>query len=250
MAKSNDGDNWKFKPKSIQEQVTDRLREAILSGELTMGIRLNENELAHTLGVSRVPIRGALQQLSSEGLVDNSPGMGRLGRRVHVPSPAQIREIQEVRGVIEGLAARKLAERARTETNPEWLTELYAINQEMAQYHVTGEIATYFVTSRRFHIRLVENSGSETLVRFHAYLMNRAGLFRLITGGMPARQTRALREHEMILEAIQQGNPDAAEESTRIHHENGMFAMIEALEKRSETFEDLQNGETTQALVH
>lgn len=92
--------------------VTATLRQKILSGEFPPGSRLIEIPVAQALGVSRTPVRLAIRTLAEEGLLEPS---GARGYAVRAISDQDIRSAIEVRGVLEGLAARHLAERGLTE---------------------------------------------------------------------------------------------------------------------------------------
>src|SRR2546422_6782820 len=93
-----------------QVRVVRGLRSQILSGELEPGTALSEVTLAGTFGVSRTPVREALKQLQVEGLVEIVP---RVGTFVSKPSLRDVTELLEVKEVLEGLAARLLAQRGR-----------------------------------------------------------------------------------------------------------------------------------------
>jgi GntR family transcriptional regulator, vanillate catabolism transcriptional regulator len=88
--------------------VADRIRSAILSGDVAPGERLREVQLSVTLGVSRTPIRSALQALASEGLLDYAPNRGYAVRSFQT---AEIVDAYEIRAMMEALAARFAAER-------------------------------------------------------------------------------------------------------------------------------------------
>jgi GntR family transcriptional regulator of vanillate catabolism len=88
--------------------VSDRLREQILSGEIAAGARLNEVHLSQALAVSRTPVRAALQVLAGEGLLDYAPNRGYVVRTFPL---SEIVDAYDIRGQLEGLAARFAAER-------------------------------------------------------------------------------------------------------------------------------------------
>ncbi|MGA8266797.1 MAG: GntR family transcriptional regulator, partial [Candidatus Acidiferrales bacterium] len=89
--------------RTLKEQVVRLLRTAILSGKISAGGRLNESQLARELGVSRVPIREALQQLEQQGLVVNVP---RRGKFVISLSDEEIQKINSLRLILEAEALR------------------------------------------------------------------------------------------------------------------------------------------------
>ncbi|WP_133650869.1 GntR family transcriptional regulator [Paraburkholderia flava] len=93
---------------TTQHAIVQTLREKILRGELAPGHRLVEAQLSEQLGVSRTPLRYALSVLSSEGLLERSGARGFLVRRFSV---GDVLDAIDVRGVLEGLAARSVAER-------------------------------------------------------------------------------------------------------------------------------------------
>src|ERR1700754_3421062 len=90
------------------ESVVETLRAAIFAGEFQAGERLHEVKLTASLGVSRTPVRAALQKLASEGLLDYTPNRGYSLREFSV---GEVINAYEVRAVLEGLAARLSAER-------------------------------------------------------------------------------------------------------------------------------------------
>jgi GntR family transcriptional regulator of vanillate catabolism len=98
-----------FAPRTTRSlSVADRIRSAILSGEYAPGARLHETRLSGQLGVSRTPIRSALQALAGEGLLDHAPNRGYTVRRFQT---AEIVDAYEIRAMLEALAARLAAER-------------------------------------------------------------------------------------------------------------------------------------------
>src|SRR5215510_124861 len=99
---------------NLTEQVYARILEAITDRTLLPGQRITQNELAEKLGVSRQPVSHALHQLHRQGLVVES---GRRGFEVTQLDPDRIRQLYEVRGAIDALAARLAAGRSRTDAS-------------------------------------------------------------------------------------------------------------------------------------
>lgn len=91
----------------VSSVVTERLRAAVLAGEFAPGERLYEVELSQRLGVSRTPVRAALQALASDGLLDHVPHRGYSVRAFDL---AETMQAYEIRAVLEGLAARRAAQ--------------------------------------------------------------------------------------------------------------------------------------------
>lgn len=99
---------------TLAQATTDRLREALLEGRFEPDEKLNEESLSGTLRVSRTPLRAALHSLAAEGLLDYVPNRGYSVRSVDLQG---LSSIFEVRGVLEGLAARLAAERGMDEAS-------------------------------------------------------------------------------------------------------------------------------------
>ncbi len=144
------------------QRVLVTLRRMISSGELAAGERLAEIPLAERLGVSRMPVRMAFRELEQEGLLVRA---GARGFAVRAVSPAQIVGAVEVRGVLEGLAARLLAERG---ASPAVLQSLAACLQDgdtlLAKGHFTeADAPLYLDLNIRFHATIIEASGNPAI---------------------------------------------------------------------------------------
>jgi len=138
-----------------------RLRELLLRGEFPAGERISELSLVSRLGVSRTPIRAALQKLAHEGLLESSPSAGFLVRQFHV---ADVWDAIEMRGALEGTAARLAAERLERED------ELSSIRRCQARMDELGcdtseSFAVYMDLNETFHHLLVELAKSPMLRR-------------------------------------------------------------------------------------
>lgn len=146
-------------------QAQQRLRELIVSGALAPGERLLEVPLAERLGVSRTPVRAALLRLAEEGLLDATPTGG--GYRVRAFSPQDMHDAIELRGTLEGLAARMAAERG---VDAALLAEaracLDAIGRALAATDFgEPEFAAYERHNGQFHALLGRMCGSALLGR-------------------------------------------------------------------------------------
>jgi GntR family transcriptional regulator of vanillate catabolism len=144
------------------------LRDQILGGEFAAGERMSELPLVERLGVSRTPLRLALATLEHEGLLEKLPHGGYTVREF---TQAEIADAIEVRGVLEGTAARFAAERgiSRRELQP-----LNDLNDQMAAVmHLSDydSFAQYVDVNRRFHLRLLRLSRSTQLQRAWAAIV-------------------------------------------------------------------------------
>lgn len=141
--------------RTIKEQVVDLLRDAILSGKISTGERLNESVLARELGLSRIPVREALQKLQGQGLVVDAP---RRGKFVVNLSDEEIQKINGLRLILEGEALRL----CRAKISPEGLRDLTELVDKMDHSRDASEIDAAALDIE-FHRTLWCHSGNEYL---------------------------------------------------------------------------------------
>ena len=141
--------------------VVEALRRAILSGELAPGERVQEVPLTERLGVSRTPVRAALQKLASEGLLDYAPNRGYTVRDFPV---GEIVNAYEVRAVLEGLAARLAAERGLDTTHRAALEESLSEGDRLLAGGLSEvDRSTYGAINAAFHETIQAAAGSRML---------------------------------------------------------------------------------------
>jgi DNA-binding GntR family transcriptional regulator len=185
----------------LTRMVVDRLRERILGGALPGGERLVEGRLSEDLGVSRMPVREALRQLASEGLVTIEP---RRGATVTQFSEEQVRELVEVRATLEGLNAKLAAKRH----DPEKIRELQEILSEGVRLSETGDAATLMQLNLRFHDALANIAANSVLRDIMRSLRDRTAL--LFTPMNTGRGKQNWQEHAAILRAVIDGDAELA----------------------------------------
>ncbi len=200
-----------------------QLREMILAGELAPGERITESELADRLGVSRTPIRNALPALATEGLIEPA---GKRGYSVKEFVGEESLNALELRSILEGVAAKRLAENG---VPPTVLAELELCllrgDELFKKHYVTFEDEDlYGQMNERFHRIIVENCGSPMLASFverlnkvpfiapSAVIFNQVGLDRAYE-----ILFRAHGQHHAITEAIREGDGARAENLFREH---------------------------------
>jgi DNA-binding GntR family transcriptional regulator len=143
--------------RTLKEQVVKLLRGAILSGKIKPGERLNESELARDLGLSRIPVREALQQLEEQGLVVDAP---RRGKFVVNLTEEDIQKINSLRLVLEGEALRL----CRVKISPEGLASLTSLASKMESSREVSEIEASALDIE-FHRTIWRHSGNEYLAK-------------------------------------------------------------------------------------
>lgn len=154
----NDSNNslHQLKSKSLREQILDVLREAILTGDLKPGQTLIETDLASQLGVSRAPLREAIQTLNNEGLIETIPYHG---SKVRTLSKTDLEELYSLRSVLEVFAIRRII----SQNDPEQVEQLQSIYQIMLVAAEAGDIKQVNKIDRVFHDTLIEMSNHSLL---------------------------------------------------------------------------------------
>lgn len=192
------------------DALRDRLEQDIVTGALRPGERLDEQSLAARFGVSRTPIREALMQLATAGLIDLQP---RRGAFVASLSLRDVIERFEVMATLEGacgaLAARRI-------TEPERLA-LLAAHQACAQQAPGGDTDSYYYLNERFHHVIYEACHNNYLAEQARQLHDRLKPFRRLQLRARSRVATSLTEHQGIVDAILAGDSDRAEQLLREH---------------------------------
>lgn len=194
------------------ELVYERILSVILSGKIPPGGRLNVDELARELGVSKIPVREALQGLEMRGLIVSSPHSG---ARVAPVSFRQFKGIFLIRVEMEGLAAR-LAAQTITE---ERLQELRQVHDEMAAQYQAGHIELMSDYNRRFHTIIARAALYSTLVEMTETLLLNVARFRAVIQPDGPVWADILHEHTKILDALEARDAARAEQLSREHVE-------------------------------
>lgn len=139
------------------------LRNKILSGELAAGVRLREVALAEELNISRTPVRDAMSRLAEEGLLERAKTGGFVIRRFGL---ADIADSIELRGVLEGTAARMAAERGVTKDNLVVIHKLLIqLDECFSDQGLTVDLGRYSELNADFHNELGKLSGSDVMQR-------------------------------------------------------------------------------------
>ncbi|MDU8945427.1 GntR family transcriptional regulator [Ovoidimarina sediminis] len=189
----------------------ERLILAIREGSLRPGDRLVETEIASRLGISRTPIREAIRQLESDGLVAHQPRIGAIVRKLDY---SEITELYEVRAVLEGTAAR-FAARAASEVE---LAELEAINDEM---RAAVDVSRLYEANRQFHGVILNAARNRFLVKSVEAVQKTLLILGPSTMEEADRAAQAITEHDGILAALRARESDTAEARMRAHIEGG-----------------------------
>ncbi|HEY4442591.1 MAG TPA: GntR family transcriptional regulator [Candidatus Elarobacter sp.] len=199
---------------SISVRVYETIRNAITATNLYeidhAELRLDERELAGRLGVSRTPIREALVRLEHEGLVTSVP---RRGYFICRKTKGELLEVIVVWAALESMAARLVALNAPA-TAIASLREIFATFEGDS---IVAHLDEYSEANLRFHQRIIELSGSETLRKTADGILIHMRSIRHRTIGEDHRFERSIVDHMHIIEALEQRDAELAERLVRDH---------------------------------
>ena len=193
----------------LSEQVKDRMLQWILEGELRPGSRIIETRVARELGTSQAPVREALRDLATLGLVDMHPHRG---ARVREPADDELIEAMELRGELEAIAARSAVRRI----DGALLPRMRGLLDDMRASAERGDAHAHAMQNSQFHTCIVEASGNQTLRRVWAMLEPFARTY--LTASVPGADLHWLAErHAAVIDAFAAGDAERAAEVMRNH---------------------------------
>jgi DNA-binding GntR family transcriptional regulator len=196
--------------RGLNQRAYEEIRRQILAGELQPASPLSEHQLAATLQLSRTPVREAIKRLEKEGLVRSIPSRGTFIAEL---SAQDILEIYQLRGRLEGLAARIAAEQMTSE-------ELRALEQEVALIESSAaedRASAIQESDIRFHKLIIGATQNRRLGAILAMFDDQMHRIRAILPGSSDWLEGTLREHRAIFEAIKARDPDKAERAIEEH---------------------------------
>jgi DNA-binding GntR family transcriptional regulator len=199
--------------RTLQDNVYGYLREAIMSGQFAPGDRLTGRGIAALIGTSVMPVREAFRRLTSEGALEPlSTG----ATRVPVFDMPRLRELHEIRVEVEGLAARRAANRI---SNDE-LRELEQLNIDFQRASAEGNLAAEAKANERFHFGIYTAAQSGELLRIIEQLWLRMGpyirgIMHEADGNGRPQGAKAFRQHKEILLALRRRDAAQAEAAIR-----------------------------------
>ena len=191
-------------------KIRDSLEQRIVEGELGNGKRLDETELSGFYGVSRTPVREALQRLAESGLAEHLP---RRGTFVRSPSLSQLVEMFEVMAELECMAIRLAARRATSND----IDALEKDNETCRAAVAANDTKKYYEINARLHGRIYQMSGNSFLANEARRLHDRLRPFRRLQLRVRGRMEESMAEHDIILAALRDGNADRAMETMKKH---------------------------------
>lgn len=205
------------RPVPLRETVYEAILEMIVTGELEPGRHLVEKELAELLGVSRQPVREALQSLQKEEWVDLRPGYGAF---VHSPTDEEADQLLSVRTLLEAESA-KLAAANRT---ADGVAALREIHDEGVRALDSDDIDTVVATNARLHARITHLSENRVLQELAGQVARRVRWYH--TPVARSRGEQSWQEHAALIDAIERGDGKRAERLMREHTEHTRLTYL------------------------
>jgi DNA-binding GntR family transcriptional regulator len=222
--------------RALVDEIARKIRDRIMSGDIPIGAQLRQAELANDFVVSRTPVREALRQLQTGGLIEVLPNRGAV---VRVPAPWEVREAYEVRAELEALAAARAVERISRSD----IATLRAANTEMYERSRsgTGSSGDTATASRRendiFHNTIAEVSANARLAKSIEEINEtfpRNVSAQLLVNDDRHREEN-YQEHVRIIDALERGDAETARREMREHVLKAGEQLARWYERRSST---------------
>ncbi len=207
------------------DKLADDLAEAILSGEFAPGSRLDEQHLAQRYSVSRTPVREALRQLATTGLIEMRP---RRSAVVASVTPAQLEDLFVAMGELEATCARLSA----LSMGPTERRRLQALHDQMKEIAAHNDPAAFADANHALHTMIYKGAHNAVLAETAASIRRRLAPFRRAQFHVEGRLPRSLEEHDAVVSAIVRGDAAAAH-SAMLYH----VTLVE------QSFEELCTGQ-------
>lgn len=198
--------------KTIRGQVYQILRDEICSGKYAPGTRLQEQELAERIGVSRSPVREALKTLAGDGLLIEVPNKGVFTKTF---TDRDIDEIFDMRLMLETYSIHRCSGSLTSAR----IQQLFDVLAQLEKTHTAGDLGTYVEFDETFHRLLVEMSENSLVQLTYERVRSMNQQFRVLSLSSQKRFDESLTEHSQIAEALAVRDLNGAERVLRTHLE-------------------------------
>lgn len=225
---------------TLRNQAYDFIFDKLVKGEYKPGQRLPNRLLAKEIGISFIPIREAISQLASEGLIEHRP---KLGAFVAEADRQEIEELYDFRAALECHAAEQMAGRMK-EHDLEEMTrhndQLKAIAQAMqdrgAMYMSRDENDRWVLADAAFHMTLLRAQGNRRAIKTVGDLRLMTRIFARRRDDRPLHEAhRVCREHQNIIDALRRGDAEAARQAMKEQLRHGREVALELFDRRRAT---------------
>lgn len=216
---------------SLREHVATTLRDAILTGKLKPGQKLVERELCASMDISRTLLREVLPQLQSEGLIKS---VAHRGPYVAFVDMEEVREIYQVRGVLETLAVREFVRNASEQQIKELRAQLSALKRPEAKQ----DLRDLLRAKAGFYGVLLGGCGNRVVEQTLKQLNNRMMLYKRISLSVAGRLPYAIAELEALVAAIEHRDVEKAAELSELHIRNSEQNVLQQLSEHAEAVKE------------
>ena len=207
---------------SLRERVASSLRDAILNGQLKPGQKLVERELCASLDISRTLLREVLPQLQGEGLIKT---VAHRGPFVALIDAEEVREIYQVRRVLETLAVREFTRSASAQQLRDLRAQLSALKRPEAK----GDLRNLLRAKAGFYGVLLDGCGNRVVKQTLQQLNNRMVLYKSLSLSVAGRLSGAIAELEAVVAAIEARDMDKAGHLAEVHILNSEKNVLQQL---------------------
>jgi len=212
-------------------KVYRALKTEIIKGSLKPGIKLSEGKIAVQMGVSRTPVREALKELAAEGFVKMNPNQAVV---VSNASVEDVQEVLQIRGVLEGLAARL----ATKMISKEEIKELEKYQKQMEYYTKKDDVLAFSEMDAEFHELILNVCGNNRLIQIRKNLSDQARRYRIRSLSIPGRLKYSLKEHQEVVEALKRKDVEQADRLSQKHIENVLANILAHKDKEEDKYKD------------
>ena len=195
MPRDQVDDDLRIIRRSLHDEVVERLRDMIVSGQIAEDERIREKELCESIGVSRTPLREALKVLASEGLIELLPNRG---ARVIRLSISDFEQMFEVMAALEGLAG-ELACKNITDREIE---EIRKLHDQMMRYYDRDEMLRLFRVDQEIHLKIVQATRNHILLNIYEGLAARLRRARFKGAKRDESQMGLMKDHVEMVTAL------------------------------------------------
>jgi DNA-binding GntR family transcriptional regulator len=200
-------------PPLIRSQIYERIKQEILLGNVSPGSRVLEGRLAKELNVSRTPVREALHVLEMEGFLESFP---RVGYRVRQITWEEAIEINEIRAVLEPLAARKAIE-SEDQTYLDALEQVLIRSEAVAEQE---ELNSFLQYDTKFDEIIIKASDMKALLDIWATLRHRLRFYRMGAQSSVETRLRSIKGHRRIFKYLKAKDKEGVKKAIREHLED------------------------------
>ena len=206
----------------LHQEVTTRLRQRIVEGQIAPGAKLNERELSEQLQVSRTPLREAIKMLAAEGLVELLPNRGAVAASL---SEQDVADTFEVIAGLEGQSGELAAQRISDAE----LAEIRALHYEMLAAFTRRDLSTYYRLNAQIHSQINAAARNPVLTQTWRNLNARLQALRFRSNFDEAKWQRAVKEHQRMVELLAAHDGPALRELLLKHLHNKRDAVLELM---------------------